>query len=55
MNANLVLMLGVALLLARQWFREAKWFEWVAKATAAVLLIQPTVAALKWLGGLVGV
>jgi hypothetical protein len=57
MNMSLLVMMGIALLLLGQWAKGigASLWKWSCLACAILLAIQPIVAALKWLGGLVGV
>lgn len=55
MNAQLVIMLALALLLLRGLAKDSKYLTWAAWGASVALLIQPVVALLKWLGGLVGV
>ena len=54
MNTSLLLMAGVALLLAGCWVKSSSIYKWICGACALLLAIQPVVAALKWVGGLVG-
>lgn len=57
MNADLFLMLGVALLLVAGVFKGAlgTLVKWASLGCAALLAIQPIAAALRWVGGLFGV
>lgn len=56
MNTSLLVMMGVALLLVGCWCKGwGSLYKWACLACAVLLAIQPVVATLKWLGGLVGV
>lgn len=64
MSMPLLVMMGVALLLLGCWAiepaktscsRYAWLWRWACLVCAVLLSIQPLVATLKWLGGLVGV
>ena len=55
MNMSLLIMMGVALLLLGVVAKGSQLWKWSCIACAVLLAIQPLVATLKWLGGLVGV
>lgn len=60
MNADLYMMVALALLVGRPLLRKEtpnlpKWYRGVAALVTAALLIAPIIAALKWVGGLIGV
>jgi hypothetical protein len=56
MSVPLWLSVGVAVLLVRVFIAkpQPKWLRYGAGAVAVALLIQPVIAGLHWLGGLVG-
>lgn len=54
MNMSLLVMMGVALLLLAC-VAKGRVYKYSCIACAVLLAIQPVIAALKWLGGLVGV
>jgi hypothetical protein len=57
MNVSLWLSVGVALLMAAHFLndKQRKWLRYACAVVGVALLIQPVIAGLHWLGGLVGV
>lgn len=52
---SLWMMAGLSLLLVGCWAHKTRTWRWACLVCSVLLAIQPIVAALKWLGGHVGV
>jgi hypothetical protein len=55
MNMSLLIMMGVALLLLAVVAKGSRVWKWSCVACGVLLMIQPLIAVLKWLGEKVGV